>query len=583
MGGVVALGVLGATVVGGVLFLPPPPDGPRYLGAGHDSPVRGGTFVFHQVSDLPPIDPTVSYDEISTMAIKLLFEGLIDYDRETMELVPALAVEVPTPTDGGKTFVFRLRRGVRFQDSPVFEGGRGREVVAEDVRWTLERMLDPDVPSPGPPFFSALQGYEAYREGRSEHVAGIEVRDRYTIAFHLDVPDQTFLFAMATIFAYPVAREAYEHWGDEAGEHPVGTGAYRLESWDPGVMATFVRNPTYYRPGLPHVDRMVFHLNLDRDAAVMRFRNGEIDHIHRMTSADYLLLKRLEAWAPYRLDGQKVDVWGVILNCGMAPFDNRHLRRAVAFAIRRDNWRRAWNERLVVTGQPIPRALPGFDPDLPGRQVTDLDRAREEMRLAGFADGYPEPVDLWVAESDTSRLFGELVQADLARIGIDVRLRQAAFPVFIAQTGRPRTAPMTFLGWTMDYPDAANFLDVLFHSRSIQDENSKNRAFYANAEVDRLLDEARQETERATRLALYRRASTLIAEDAPWAFAFSNTSLEVVQPYVKGYRPHPAWQYFFRDIWLDLPRRRVAERVPFGRPAPRHPFASALGGPPWSR
>src|SRR5690606_2724345 len=125
-----------------------------------------------------------------------------------------------------------------------------------------------------------------------------------------------------------------------------------------------------------------------------------------------------------------------------------------AFAINREQWKRARANRLMLTGQPIPRTLPGFEEDLEGQHTYDLARAREEMRLAGHPNGLDEPVEVWVGEGDTGRAYGELVQQDLRAIGIQVEIKQVAFPIWLQETGKPGTAQMLIAGWSMDYPDA---------------------------------------------------------------------------------------------------------------------------------
>ncbi len=578
--GVAALALMAVAALAVALFMPPEPVTPRWRGAGHEEPRRGGTFVFHHESDLRGLDPLKSFDEISNMGIKLLYEGLIDYDRDTLELEPRLAEAMPTLSEDGRTYTFRLRRGIRFADSEVFPHGRGRELTAEDVRWSLEHMLTPETACPGASFYSLIEGLEEFRSGHASHISGIRVRDRYTVDITIAHPDQTFIYAMAMAFAYPVAREAYERYGSQVARHPVGTGAFVLESWEPGVEAVFRRNPNYFIEGQPYVDRMVYTLNLDRRAAVMRFRNGDLDHIHRQTPSDYQKLRHMEAWEPYRIEHPLTDIWGVVMNTQLAPFDNRHVRRAVAFAINRAQWRRARSNRLLITGQPIPRTLPGYQDDLPNHQRYDLARAREEMRLAGHPDGLPEPVEVWLGEGDTGRAYGELIQHDLAAIGIRVELKQVAFPIFLQETGKPRTAQMIFTGWSMDYPDPSNFLDILFHTRSIQDHDSTNRAFYSNAELDRILDEARVDRDPEHRRELYLQASRILVDDAPWAFVNSNLIMEMWQPYVRSYRPHAVWSNFYRDVWLDLPRERWAwgprPSGPGGRLAAFAPLARGL-------
>lgn len=576
--GLAALGLLGLAAFGLGTLLPEPPEGPVYGGAGSPTPVRGGTFVFHHESDLRGLDPQVSYDEISGMAMKLLFEGLIDYDPQ-LNLVPRIAEALPEVSEDGLVYTFRLRGDVRFSS--------GRAVVAEDVRWSMEHLLDPATGSPGAMFYRPIAGYDEYVAGRAEHLEGIEVIDERTVRFRLARPDHTFLNAMAMLFAHPVPRENYAAHPEDVSRHPVGTGAYLLESWEPGVRLSFVRNPDYFLEGRPYPDRMIYELNLDRAPAFLRFRNGDLDHLHRLPASDYLWIRRAPAWAPYSVEHPLLDVWGLEMNCELPPFDDVHVRRAVAFAIDRDRWVRARSNRIVPNGQPLPAMLDGYDSDLPGRQHFDLARAREEMERAGHpvrevdgawvAEGIDE-VELWVGEGGTGRAYGELAQHDLAQIGIRVRLRQVAFPIYLAETGTRGRVQMLMGGWSADYPDPSTFLDALFHSRSIHDTGSENRAFYRNDALDALLDAAHVERDPAARAAMYRRASQMVVEDAPWAFVFSQTTFEAWQPYVRGYTPNPVWSQLYRDLWLDLPRQRLAALL-FGEDAAG--MATLLSG--WTR
>lgn len=557
MSGLAALALVAALIAALAAFLPPAPEGPLFGGAGSEEPVRGGTFVFHHESDVRGLDPQVSYDELSAMGIKLLFEGLIDYDTD-LNLVPRIAEALPEIGEDGLTYTFRLRGDVRFSN--------GRTVTAEDVRWSMEHMLHPDTGSPGAVFYRRIDGFDDYRDRGAPHIRGIEVVDERTVRFRLVEPDHTFLNLMAMIFAYPVPRENYEAHPSDVSRHPIGTGAYLLEEWEPGVRITFVRNPDYFLEGRPYPDRMVYELNLERAPAFLRFQNADLDHLHRLPTTDYLWMRRAPAWAPYREEHALLDAWGLEMNCELPPFDDVHVRRAVAFAIDRDRWVRARANRIIPNGQPLPAAVAGYDPDLPGAHHFDLDRAREEMALAGhpvrehdgewIAEGIDE-VELWVGEGSAGRAYGELAQQDLAGIGIRVRLRQVAFPIWLAETSTRGRVQIFMGGWSADFPDASNFLDTLYHSRAIHDTSSENRAFYASPELDALLDRAHLERDPEARAALYREASRMLVEDAPWAYIFSQTTLEAWQPYVHGYRPNPVWSQMYRDLWLDLPRRRL--------------------------
>jgi oligopeptide transport system substrate-binding protein len=526
---------------------PSPPDRPRYLGHGHTTPQRGGTLSFYHTSDVRGLDPQVAFDELSTMGIKLLFDGLLDYD-EHGALIPRLAESMPEVSDDGLRYEFRLRPHVRFHN--------GRVMTTEDVRWTLEHMLAPSTGSAGYTFFALLDGVDEFRAGHAMHIAGIEVLDEARIAFRLRQPDQTFLHAMAMTFAHPVPKENYDAHPNDVSRHPVGTGPYMLQSWEPGVRLVFQRNPHYWQAGKPYVDTMVYWVNLSREAAIMKFRNGELDLAHRFSAPDYLFFRTAPAWRPYVVQEPEVNLWGLTMNCGMHPFSNRHVRRAVAFAIDRERWNKAKNFRLNLTGQPIPPSLLGHDPALPSQHHYDLARARQEMRLAGYPNGLSEPVTFWTNEDASGQQYGELLQEDLKKIGIQVEIKQTSFPVYLEETGKPGKAQIFLSGWSQDFPDPADFMDILFHSRAIHEHDSENRSFYRNPNLDRVLDQARVESNPEKRRALYIQAQTMVTEDAPWVFLWNDIKMEAWQPYVRGYHPHPVWSQCYRDVWLDLPRRR---------------------------
>jgi peptide/nickel transport system substrate-binding protein len=271
----------------------------------------------------------------------------------------------------------------------------------------------------------------------------------------------------------------------------------------------------------------------------------------------------------------RADVYAIGMNAEIPPFDNVHVRRAVAFAIDRERWVKARNYSLNPTGQMLPPSVAGYDAALPNLQRFDLARAKEEMRLAGYPDGIPEPVTMWGTESATMRAYAELLQADLKKIGISVRFKLVTFPVYLEKTATRKTAQILYLGWVMDYPDASNFLELL-SSKATRDTESGNRVFYTNPWLDDQLARALVEPDPKKRVAMYREANDFVAREAPWAFFANSMAPQAWQPYVKGYRPHPAYWMPVRDVWLDLPRRRIARRTsdagPLARAAALLPF-----------
>jgi peptide/nickel transport system substrate-binding protein len=555
LGSAAAILVVGLLVAWVVVHFPKAPVGPRYIGAGQQTPRSGGTFIFAEGSNIHTLDPHFAYDTLSTAACRLIYDGLLDYDYEG-NMIPSLAVALPAISDGGRVFRFKLRNGIKFHN--------GREITAEDVSWSLHRLLSEAIGSPGYPFFKSIVGAPEYHAGETDRIEGIVVIDEKTIELQLDEADQTFLNALAMPFAYPMAKEHVEkleaeEGRDAVGRHPVGAGPFKFTRWERGVQVELERFEDYWAPAA-RPDRMVFLENISADVASARFRNGDLDILYRPSKVHRLFLRESEAWAPYIAEAPSASVFALGLNCELPPFDNVHIRRAVAFALDRSKLEKLDPGQVIAATQILPPMLPPYDPELPTRQRFDLARAKEEMRLAGFPDGLSEPITVWVRGEGEVRV-AQLFQQDLKAIGIDIELKMVSFATYLKETGKPRVAQAAFTGWHQDFPDPSNFMDILFHSRSIHPENSENRSFYRNPKLDEILDRARPEVDREKRLALYAEANAILSDDAPWAFLYYPVDMFAWQPYVKGFRPHPVWLNEYRNIWLDLPRRRVSQEI----------------------
>ena len=158
----------------------------------------------------------------------------------TTDLVPDLAESYEVAPDG-LSYTFKLRQGVKFHN--------GRELTADDVKWSIERAVRPETQSPGQGFFGMIAGFEDVTAGKAKELSGIEVVDPHTVRFTLSRPDATFLHVMAINFGFAVPKEEVEKYGQDFGKHPVGTGAYKMTEWTLGQRVVFERNPDYYKRG----------------------------------------------------------------------------------------------------------------------------------------------------------------------------------------------------------------------------------------------------------------------------------------------------------------------------------------------
>ena len=530
-----------------------PYPSPAWTGAGATTPRRGGILRFAYDADVNTADPALAQDTVAAIPTRLIFDTLVGYGPGSTEIVPDLAERWEISEDG-RRYTFHLRADARFS--------HGRALTAEDVRYSLERLLDAHrIASPGAENYRLIEGFDDYRSGRARTLAGVQPVDPRTVVFRLAQRDPTFLHTLAMRFAAPVPREVVEALGDARfGQEPVGTGPFVLVRWEKSTRMEFARNPYHHAAPSVHLDGVQFELSVPPHLQFMRFLAGDLDYLsnYGLATSDWLWLRRNPAWLAQTHRAEVPLIGAFMMNTRMAPFDNVHVRRAAAASIDREAIARMRNGRIRAAGALYPSSIAGYRAHNPHAQRFDLPLARREMALAGHPDGIDEPFDLWTTSGESASLLAQLIQADLRRVGLRARIRQAALSVYYTALGSPGEVPMAFDGWQMDFPDPSNFIEPNFHSRGIHPENSSNHAFYASAELDATLDAAHSERDPQRRVTLYEQAEDIVLRDAPWAFVYTPVAVSVTQPYVRGWVPHPVWNDWVGDAWLDLPRRRAA-------------------------
>ena len=534
---------------------------PLPTSAGHSEPVYGGTFSYADENDIRSLDPAIAYDEISWTAGHLIFNTLLDYDDD-VKLVGSLAQEWEISEDG-LVWTFSIRPGVYFHDWTDQNGvlHEGRELTAGDVVYSWNRLFDAKLASPGADFFGIIVGSDAVLAGEASVASGLHAPDDRTLLVTLTQPDPTFANAVAMLFGAVVPREAVEDRGDGWSHAPVGTGPFSVESWSMGERTVFTAHRRYFEAGLPYLDRIVHLAGYPRAVQFLKLEAGELHQINRLSSPDYLWIRRSEIWAPRLTEIPSVDTYAEMMNTEVAPFDNVWFRRAVATAIDRDRLRRLRNNRQRSTVSWVPPGIEGFVAweDLSDEDQTyfqyqrhNPDLSRECLSKAGYPNGYPDPIVYWALNDEASLTTAQSIQQDLSEVGIHIEIRNTTFPAYLSATGKRGEVAMAYGAWVMDYPDPRNFLETKFHCDSRADENSVNDSFYCNAEVDAFLDAAAVESDGKARAELYHKAHRIIASEAPYAMEYHSTAVSVVQPWVRNFRIHPVWTRDMSRAWLDL-------------------------------
>jgi ABC-type transport system substrate-binding protein len=532
-------------------------------------PQRGGILHTAYYTDVRSLDPALSGDETASTIGGLVFDRLMTYDARG-RLVPQLASSVDV-LEQGTHYVLSLRRGVLFHD--------GAELTALDVKRSLERALHVNTPCPVPTFFARIRGYAAYHSGQAPELVGIHASGRYVVSFRLSEPDPVFLHMLALPNAAPVCASAGRIYTRTANNQ-CGSGPFKVRRFEQGQAVELVRHAGYWDKGKPYLDGIDWQLAVPHTSQRFKFERGDLDYMRDFTEVDSLLFRISPAWRGLGSWQSTLSSTGVFMNTELRPFDNRHLRRAVAFGLNHAQVARLKPGHALPHPRMVPKAIL---PDWPGMRVQYYDRTRalEEMRLAGYAydpksgrGGYPDVIRYLTLIDSYAQVAAEVHQQQLAQIGIRVRVEGMGWPAFLAKSTRRKTAQMGYAAWSADYPDASNFFEPILASSAIQDEESQNAAFFSNRELDDLLLAARATSDAAARERLFRRAEEIVAREAPWALGYSVRKFELWHPYVHGYTPHPLLNQHLRDAWLDRKYARAAlDLGPLERALPR--FARA--------
>ncbi len=491
--------------------------------------------------DILTLDPAQA-DEITTFnVVRQLYEGLVDYDPATLEVVPRLARSWTRSADGLE-WRFELQAGVRFADDACFGPRRSREATAADAKFSLERCLgqgrggrDAELPP--------LDGLGAYLSGSAPEISGIVVEGDRTLRLELRRPDATLLHFLARPCGRIVAREAVETYGEAIARHAVGTGPFRLVAWHPLAGILLVRNGAYWQRDadgarLPYVDALRF-VPAPHASQMQLYARGELELAYN---------RAVDPGTGGEPRGEQRFLVA-LLNTIYVGFDHRSSHPAV-----RD--RRLRHALALVAPHPgstlqrparglFPPGLPGFDPDLAGQRVDPA----EAERLLGAA-GHPRgrglrPLRLVWREWDLG--VGRRVADALRGLGLEVDLLPRDDRAF-AQAVAAGEADLFRGGWVADYPDPQTFLE-LFYSGSPQ-----NLGSYSDSEFDALFVAFRAEVDAATRTAMARRLERLLLDDAAAIFLHHEQESRLVRGRVRNWEhngTNPLNLVFFERVRLQ--------------------------------
>jgi len=492
-------------------------------------------------NDPATLDPARINDVYGRSVAQQIFDGLVQFDQ-TLAITPALAQFWKASRDG-LTWTFNLRKGVKFH--------HGREVTADDVVFSLMRILDPRLKSSAADSFLTIRGAREYREGRAATVSGLVALDRHTVQITLSEAFAPFVSLLAVGHAKIVPRDIVEQRGDQFGLQPVGTGAFKFSGWERGGSIVLVANPDYF-DGAPQISRVVYRIFPGEASGAMyeEFRRGNLedsqvptpDHARIVVAPGHVYVKR-----------PMFNLRHYGFNSRVPPLNDRRVRLAIAHAIDRETILDAvFLGRFTPARGVLPPGTLGYNPAVRSASF-DLARSRELLAQAGYPEGRGlAPIAFWSSvKSERIAREHEHMKRTLAAVGIRAEFHYLTdWPAFSKMLVEGR-APAFLYAWYADIPDPDNFLYQLFHSKS-----PRNYTGYANAVVDDLLLNARNAPDAQRRVEIYRRAEQLILEDAPILPVWHYNYERLFQPYVRSVEVNGLGDPYIplRKISLERPR-----------------------------
>jgi oligopeptide transport system substrate-binding protein len=479
----------------------------------------GGTYRRPLGNDPASLDPARITDFYAVAVANQIFDSLVEFDAH-LNVVPALAQSWSASRDG-TVWTFNLRKAVQFHN--------GREVTADDVVYSLSRILDPSVRSPRSWFLDKVKGAPAFQDGSARELEGITAIDRYTVQITLSEPFTPFISTLGLPHTSVIPKEEVERLGVNFASSPVGTGPFRFVQWERDREITLEANEHYFQ-GRPTLDRIRFLIFPGNAVGSMitAFERGELEESPIPPERRKELLAS-NTYKVIRKPGLSIRLFG--FNLERPPLNQREVRQAFNYAV--DKMRmndEIQANRYVIARGILPPGMPGYNPEVQGYGY-DPGKAKELLTRAGHPGGKGlEPVTISsTLKSEEIRQESQAVQQYLTNIGVQAELGKFEdWPAFHRALGQGETQIFRY-AWYADYPDPDNFLYPLFHSRS-----DNNYFSYRNPTVDGLLDEARRETDDLRRVKLYREAEQLILNDAPGVMLLHLTYEELFQPYVEG-------------------------------------------------
>lgn len=493
-------------------------------------------FRYNESKGITTLDPAFARRENEIRPISQIYNGLVEMD-DSLRIRPSVAKSWSISSDG-TTYTFILRNDVYFHDHPLFPGGKGRRVNANDFVYSFNRILDPKVASPGLWVFAQVD--TARLPFRALNDSVFEIR--------LVRPFASFMGLLTMPYCYVVPHEIAGYYGRDFRSNPVGTGPFKFKIWREGEKLVLEKNTSYFETDslgrrLPYLDAISVTFITEKQSEFLEFMKGNLDFLSGIQTAyKDVLFTRSGMLNPkyegrFRLYTQpylNTEYLGFMLDASVTrhPYQQKALRKAINYGFDRTELIKYLRNNLGTPAYQgfVPKGLPAFDKDIEVYRYSP-DSARKFLAKSGFPNGKGLLPVVLTTTADYVDIC-EYIQHELAGIGIPVQIEVsngATFREMVAHSKLP-----FFRGsWIADYPDAENYLS-LFYSKNFS-PSGPNTTHFNNALYDRLYEQVLRETDETRRNQIYRKMNRIIIEEAPVIPLFYDKVVRICPVNITGF------------------------------------------------
>ncbi len=484
-------------------------------------------FYYNQASGISSLDPAFAKDQANIWATNQLFNGLVQMDDD-LNIRPCIAKSWDISEDG-LTYTFTLREDILFHvDEQLDE--ESRKVTAQDVEYSLNRLIDPKVASTGAWLFNE----------RLAKDKPFEATDKYTFVMRLAKPFRPMLGILSMQYCSIVPKEVVEHHGKEFRVHPVGTGPFKLKLWKENDALVMLKNDDYFEKDtdgtpLPHLDAVRVSFIENKRNSFLKFKDGDLHFLSGIdaTYKDDLLSaegKLKVEWkdkvkllrSPYL----NTEYLGFLMKDNdITALQKKQVRQAINYGFDREKMVRFLRNNIGIPASSgfVPQGLPSFDSQKVQGYTYNPAKARELLKEAGFENGQGLP-EITLETVDSYKDLCTYIQNQLAEIGIKVKLE--LHPPSFLRSKIAKGESNFFRGsWIGDYPDSETYLTVFYGGNPAP----PNYTQFNNAEYDQLYQKALLTNDDAARFAIYQQMDQILIEEAPLVPLYYDEVLRFVQ------------------------------------------------------